>query len=118
MIAKAIRRTSFDGDPDPAVGKLQMVFFIGRLGVTNHTGVLFKKLIWGFELFLHEGDMIPALASAEPKLHPAKDEHRDIFKYYTEGLIHYVTTISAIGGAATNGFFFLEPFPAMIILIR
>ncbi|RZC94294.1 hypothetical protein C5167_029856 [Papaver somniferum] len=52
--------------------------------VTNHTGVLFKKLIWGFELFLHEGDMIPALASAEPKLHPAKDEHRDIFKYYTE----------------------------------
>ncbi|KAI3901800.1 hypothetical protein MKW98_013915, partial [Papaver atlanticum] len=48
--------------------------FIAR--VTNHTGVLFKKLIWRFELFLHEGDMIFVLASADPELHPAKDEHR------------------------------------------
>ncbi|KAI3846338.1 hypothetical protein MKX03_035497 [Papaver bracteatum] len=39
--------------------------------VTNHTGVLFKK---------------PALSYAKPKLHPTKDEHRDIFKYYTESL--------------------------------
>ncbi|RZC72024.1 hypothetical protein C5167_035178 [Papaver somniferum] len=30
MIVRAIRRTSFDGDPDPAVGKLRMEFFLGR----------------------------------------------------------------------------------------
>ncbi|RZC93187.1 hypothetical protein C5167_029164 [Papaver somniferum] len=32
MIARVIRRTSFNGDPDPAVGKLRTEFLLGRLG--------------------------------------------------------------------------------------
>lgn len=32
MIARAIRQTTFNGDPDPAVGKFRMEFLLGRLG--------------------------------------------------------------------------------------
>ncbi|KAI3844569.1 hypothetical protein MKW92_027526 [Papaver armeniacum] len=44
----------------------------------NHTRVLLTKLIWRFELFLREDDIISVLASAEPKLHLANGEYRDI----------------------------------------